>query len=63
MLALISHGPSQVRIKIDNLRIDNSRCGMIYSLWNTSRTTKAIRSCDTSNERTHFYQYVDVHCI
>ena len=42
-------------IKTTILRIDNSHRSMIYSLWNISRTTKAIRSCDTSNERADFF--------
>ena len=45
------------------LRIDNSRRGMIYSLRNISRTTNAIRSCDTSNERADLSAYIDVDCV
>ena len=36
---------------------------MIYSLWDISRTTKAIRSCDTSTERAEFSAYLGVHGI
>ena len=36
---------------------------MIYSLWDISRTTKAIRSCDTSTEREEFSAYLGVHGI
>ena len=43
------------------LRIDNSRRGMMYSLWDISRTTKAIRSCDTSTERAELSAYPGVH--
>ena len=41
-------------------RIDNSRCGRIYSLWNISRTTKATTSCDISNENADFSACVDI---
>ena len=41
------------------LRIDNSRCGAVYVLWNISRTKIATMSYDSSNERAHFAACVD----